>query len=432
MGDLRTTGTPEFPSTPVQSRTSLERQSTKGCRESAPSECLDHLPHGTPLEGSGGLEGTAVGEGSVTGLAHRQGMAVPDVVAVNGRPGSQPRQGPSTHPADSEGAQGDHPVAVCAVHDPQVPREQSHERNLGQSVGLSARGIGSHGGLAQSMARLGDTLQLLGATDHWNPASQRFTPPLTSSGARAEIDQQLVRLRLLNSSNTCYMNAAVVAWLHITNRLKCSDRQADGSRMQPWRDIMQSLRPLHVHTLASWRNILAGWRDLHRQQDASEFLEYWVAVGRPQAVVGTWEARIENQQLIKIRHHSPTDVALDLDLEQSHTPQSLQQLIFAWHTQQLGIQALQNPPVILMIRLSRFRQVQGQMQKVTTPVIITPRVNIPVFDDDTLQCTNVPYHVWSVILHAGHSPQQATTPVPLTLPLVFSGAPMMLGRPSSS
>ena len=333
--------------------------------------------------------------------AHRQGI---DVVAVNGRPGSQPRPGPSTHPADSEGAQGDHPVAVCAVHDPQVPHEQSHERNLGQSVGLSARGIGSHGGLAQGMARLEDTLQLLGATDDWNPASQRFTLPLTSSGARAEIDQQLVRLRLLNSSNTCYMNAAVVAWLHITNRLNCSDRQAYGSRMQAWRDIMQSLRPLHVHTLASRRNILAGWRDLHRQQDASEFLEYWVAVGRPQIVVGTWEARIENQQLIEIRHHSSTDVALDLDLEQSHTPQSLQQLIFAWHTQQLGIQAFQNPLVILMIRLSRFRQVQGQMQKVTTPVIIAPRVNIPVFDDDTLQCTNVPYHVWSVILHAGHSP----------------------------
>ncbi|CAE7708298.1 unnamed protein product [Symbiodinium pilosum] len=49
-------------------------------------------------------------------------------------------------------------------------------------------------------------------------------------------------------------------------------------------------------------------------------------------------------------------------------------------------------------------QVQNQMQKVTTPVIIEPRVNIPVFDDDTLQCTNVAYNVWSVILHAGHSP----------------------------
>ena len=219
----------------------------------------------------------------------------------------------------------------------------------------------------------------------------------------AELVQKLMRLRLLNSSNTCYMNATIVAWLHTTNRLNCNDRQAYGSRMQAWRDITQSLRPLHVHTLASWRSILAGWRDLHRQQDASEFLEHWVAVGRPQAVVGTWEARIENH-LIEIRHHSSTDVALNLDLEQSHIPQSLQHLIFTWHTQQLGIQALKSPPIILMIRLSRFRQVQNQMQKVTTPVIIEPRLNLPAFDDDTLQCTNVPYNVWSVILHAGHSP----------------------------
>ena len=213
-----------------------------------------------------------------------------------------------------------------------------------------------------------------------------------------------MRLRLLNSSNTCYMNATIIAWLHAVNRLSCNDRQAYGSSMQAWRDVAQSLRPIHVHALASWRSILAGWRDLHRQQDASEFLEHWVAVGRPQAVVGTWEARIENQRLIEVRHHSSTDVALSLDLEQSHLPHSLQHLIFTWHTQQLGIQALKNPPIILMVRLSRFRQVQNQVQKVTASVTIEPRVNLPVFDDDTLQCTNIPYHAWSVILHAGNSP----------------------------
>ena len=159
---------------------------------------------------------------------------------------------------------------VCAVHGSQVSREQSHEGNLGQGVGISIGGVGSHGGLAQSMARLGDTLQLLGATDQRHPTSQGFTTPLTSGGTRAEIDQQLMRLRLLNSSNTCYMSATIIAWLHAVNRLSCNDRQAYGSRMQAWRDVAQSLRPIHVHAPASWRSILAGWRDLHRQQDASE------------------------------------------------------------------------------------------------------------------------------------------------------------------
>ena len=57
-----------------------------------------------------------------------------------------------------------------------------------------------------------------------------------------------------------------------------------------------------------------------------------------------------------------------------------------------------------MIRLSRFQRLSNGTSKVTTPVIIEPRVNVPVFDDDTLHCANVPYDVISVILRAGHSP----------------------------
>ena len=113
---------------------------------------------------------------------------------------------------------------------------------------------------------------------------------------------------------------------------------------------------------------------------------------------------MENHQLIEIRHHSSTDVALSLDLEQSCDPQSLQHLILIWHTQCLGTQALKNPPLILMIRLSRFQRLLNHTHKVATPVIIEPRVSVPLFDDDTLHCTNVPYDVISVILHAGHSP----------------------------
>ena len=35
--------------------------------------CLDHLPHGTPSKSFGGLEGTVVGEGAVTGLLTDKG-----------------------------------------------------------------------------------------------------------------------------------------------------------------------------------------------------------------------------------------------------------------------------------------------------------------------------------------------------------------------
>ena len=70
----------------------------------------------------------------------------------------------------------------------------------------------------------------IGAADHRHPTSKRFISPLTGSRARAEIDQQLVRLRPLNSSSTCYMNATILAWIHATNRLACNDRLAYGSK----------------------------------------------------------------------------------------------------------------------------------------------------------------------------------------------------------
>ena len=334
-------------------------------------------------------------------------MAMPNMVPIHGRPDGQQRQGPSTSSASDPGTQGDHSAAIRALYDSQVSRESGHQGVIRQGLSIPVGGFGTHGRISQSMARLGNTLQLLGATDHRDSTPQRQAPTLTGSRACAEIDQQLVRLRLLNSSNTCYINATVLAWLHAIQRLSCNDRQAYGSKTQAWRDVSLCRRAVRVHTLASWRGILAGWRDLRRQQDASEFLEHWVAVGRPQAVTGTWEARVENQQLIEIRHHSSTDVALSLDLERSRDSQSLQHLIFSWHTQNLGIQALKNPPLILMIRLSRFQRLFNSASKVTTPVIIEPRVNIPVFDDDALHCTNTPYDVVSVILRdlrAGHSP----------------------------
>ena len=100
-------------------------------------------------------------------------------------------------------------------------------------------------------------------------------------------------------------------------------------------------------------------------------LEHWVAVGRPQVVAGRWEARVENNDLIEIRHHSSSMVALNIDLPQSSELQSLQCLVLAWHTQQLGIQAFRDLPVLLMLRLSRFCRQADDVRKIATPVKVT-------------------------------------------------------------
>ena len=161
--------------------------------------------------------------------------------------------------------------------------------------------------------------------------------------------------------------------------------------------------------------LFAGWRRLHHQQDASEMLEHWVAVGRPQVTAGRWEARIENQILIEIRQRSTANVTLNIDLPQSAELRSSYSLILHWHTQQLGIQAFTAPPTLLMIRLSRFYRNHDAICKVTSPVILQQHVQIPVFDSDTLQCSNTQYRVISVILRAGPNPQRGTLHLKMNL-----------------
>ena len=119
---------------------------------------------------------------------------------------------------------------------------------------------------------------------------------------------------------------------------------------------------------------------------------------------GPAEARIEHQNLVEIRHHSTSHVALNIDLAQSSEPQSLQYLILAWHTQQLGTQACTAPPTLLMIRLSRFCSSAEARSKITTPVQVEPGIQIPTFDGNTLQCSYTPYKILSIIIHAGSTP----------------------------
>ena len=109
MGDLRATRSTEFA---VQSRASVERQSTKGCRESAPSMRLDHMPHGAPLEDPGGPEGTVIGKGAEPGMAHGGRMAIPNMVPIHGCPDGQQGQRPSTSSTSDPGTQGDHSAAI--------------------------------------------------------------------------------------------------------------------------------------------------------------------------------------------------------------------------------------------------------------------------------------------------------------------------------
>ena len=147
---------------------------------------------------------------------------------------------------------------------------------------------------------------------------------------------------------------------------------------------------------------------MHRQHDAGEVLERWVAAGRPQVVNGRWEARIAEGMLVEIRHFATTVSPINLDLPETATTIkdiSLQQLVLEWHADQLGIQALADAPQLLIIRLMRFIRGANQTRKNTVSVAIPTTVQMPVFDDASLQCSYVTYRVSAILMHTGQTPQ---------------------------
>ena len=42
--------------------------------------------------------------------------------------------------------------------------------------------------------------------------------------------------------------------------------------------------------------------------------------------------------------------------------------------------------------------------KITTPVKVEPCIQIPAFDGNILRCSNTPYRILSIIMHAGPTP----------------------------
>ena len=160
-----------------------------------------------------------------------------------------------------------------------------------------------------------------------------------------------------------------------------------------------------MYALSSWQGILEGWPDVHHQHDAREMLEHWVAAGRPQVVSGRWEARIAEGILVEIRHFATTLSPINLDLPETAGTISLQQLVLEWHANQLGIQALADAPQLLMIRLMRFTRRANQTCKNTVSVAIPTTVQMPVFDDASLQCSYVAYRVSAILMHTGQTPQ---------------------------
>ena len=83
---------------------------------------------------------------------------------------------------------------------------------------------------------------------------------------------------------------------------------------------------------------------------------------------------------MELRHYAVTSSPIDVELPESDTPVNLQQLMLEWHINKLGVQALTEPPQLLMLRPMRFTRQLHHIKKIVLPVTIPSTLRMPVFD----------------------------------------------------
>ena len=288
-------------------------------------------------------------------IGSKREMAIPEMELIIGSPDCG-RKGPTAEQRSGVDMLSRVLTFGEPLHGKPVPREWGTQRDEPQSSSLSVGDLQQDSRLPGRLASTGKTQGPFSASIDWHPDEARLAPTIASRGCSSEALLSIRQRRLLNSNNTCYLNAVVLSWLHAITQTGCTEHAAFGCRTQAWRDVLYSHKAIHAHALPSWQGILEGWADVHRQHDAGEMLEHWVAAGRPQVVSGRWEARIAERGLVEIRRYAETSSPINVEFHESAQVVSLQQLILEWHVNQ----SLVEKPQILMLLLMRFKPAKIQ------------------------------------------------------------------------
>ena len=133
---------------------------------------------------------------------------------------------------------------------------------------------------------------------------------------------------------------------------------------------------------------------MHRQHDAGEFLQRFLAVAQPGACAGGWEARLTNPS----RVHDSGDLGIPLLL---HLPgETLQTLVDSWHNQ-FATHALTYHGGDLFLQICRFcDSAQKNMQ--CLPLRPGDVVAMPVFTEVGSACTRLEqFRVVAAVFHLG-------------------------------
>ena len=283
----------------------------------------------------------------------------------------------------------------CAAHS---ERLGLHEAD--RSTGTPRAGTGNPADQAAEAVLYGHHLLRVDATDG---ALERRCLGRHAAAALEEVQLArgansasltLPQARLRNSSNLCYCNAIFhcVYWL---GEVSTSAQACYGS-LQAGIRILRTTGDLMLPRCMALHALFRGWRQLHNQHDAGEFLQRFLAVAQPDACVGGWEARLTNPHRVR----DSGDLGIPLFL---HLPgESLQALVDSWQ-HQFATHALTHHGGCIFLQICRYSAHDSKnMQR----VVIRPgaTVTLPVFTDAGNACTRLEqFRVVAAVFHQGQS-----------------------------
>ena len=150
-------------------------------------------------------------------------LELPKVVPCTREPGSGRSTGPSTTHQASGSDRGSAAIAHAAPHDTSVSCYQAPHGEHDRRYDLPAGYLQPHLRTPASVGMLRDNDGPHGSAGHRTPASEGHAQAVTGCRASPASIGRLLLIRLLNSSNTCYMNASVRAWLYAVSHMQVAD-----------------------------------------------------------------------------------------------------------------------------------------------------------------------------------------------------------------
>ena len=218
--------------------------------------------------------------------------------------------------------------------------------------------------------------------------------------ASGEVDRP-ASLILSNPHNVCYINS-VVSGLHWVGQ-HCQASEVFGSFTSAFRAVTNGTKrnPCYIPSLLPWLPLLRGWTRLSSQHDACEFLTHLLSKISPTCFTGSWEARLNDADLVEVRGSGTFFAPLPMDLP-SVEHASLQQIINHWHMQETT-NALLSPPRFLLIQLKRYVMQGMSPSKLHTcvPLSTGARIQVPCFVGGSLSTIPVVYTLCFAVAHDG-------------------------------